>query len=156
MITAKRLLDCLGKPVLDPEARDVLAELGLRSVTEIEGMDDFAATKHGVHVWFMTADHLRNQPQMAELPECSLVLSQVSFVSRGPSGGPGFAGALPFGLTFSKSRAAVRARLGEPGWTSPLDIPNDRWTLGERFLTLDFSEDGTRIKMVTCGVPWGL
>jgi hypothetical protein len=63
---------------------------------------------------------------------------------------------LPYGLTFSDSRAAVRERLGDPTWTSPLGIPNDRWTFGESFLTLDFSKDESRIKKLTCGVSWML
>jgi hypothetical protein len=157
MITAEKLLDYLGKPVLDSETRDLLAELGLTSMSEIEDMGDFEATKHGVAVWFMTAQHLRSQPHMAEVPGTSLVVAQVMFSAGGlVSGGPGFAGALPYGLAFTQSRAAVRARLGEPGWTSPLDIPIDRWTFGERFLTLNFSEDETRIRSVACGLSWTL
>jgi hypothetical protein len=56
-------------------------------------------------------------------------------------------------LAFDQSRAAVRTLLGEPSGSSTR-YKNDRWNLEPRYLTVDFSEDEQRIKLVTVGLPW--
>jgi hypothetical protein len=154
-INADRILGFLKRPLEDPEFQALLAEL--RLPPEEPRMDDeetdLEARDFGVTMIFTTPWPDPKAPPGAPLP---LVLSDVQFTGAGYDGGPPFAGALPEGIKFSDSREAVYARLGAPMAKAMLGIPNERWEMGERYLTIDFRKDYQSIKKVTTGVLWNL
>ena len=155
MITADELLSFLGTSTVDPELRAFLAQLGLspKGPRLTGGFGDQPVPGLGVVLLYKAARHHPDIRASRALTAESKVLSDVSFTAAGLAGGPPFRGALPYGLRFSDSRDATRARLGSPIWTSP-HVNNDRWEYGTRFAAVDFSEDASSIKRVTVGLFW--
>jgi hypothetical protein len=152
-ITADELLSYLGTSTVDHALRAFLARLGLtpKGPRLAGGFGDQPVPTLGVVLLFKAArlhPHIRaSQALTAE----SKVLSDVGFTATGLAGGPPFCGALPYGLRFSDSRDATRARLGPPAWSNPL-VNSDRWERDPRFVTVDFSADASSIKRVTVGL----
>ena len=155
--TSQRLVAALGKTASDPEVTAVLKDLGLDEAPPIEDdvSSDVEVTQHGVALFFRTAHHLRKIASLSSLAPATPVFSDVKFSRYGYGGGPGFAGPLPHGLSFSDTRGAVREKLGPPSWSSPV-VANDRWNEGERYLTIAFDPDEDNIMEVACGLDWML
>jgi hypothetical protein len=145
MIESDVLLVQIGKPVEEPALRALLNELGVPAKgPRLENrFGEHTAKDAGIVLFFRTAA----QPDGRVLP----VLTDVQFSAKGFGGGPPYTGQLPFGISFADTRAATHERLGPPASTAQLAV-NDRWTLGERYLTIDFLRDGSAIKKVTFGV----
>jgi hypothetical protein len=157
-ISSERLVSALGKTVSDPEVVQLLKdlELGGKAPAIEDGVSsDVEVQKHGVALFFRTAYHLRKVKGLGDLPDSTPIVSDVKFSRKGFDGGPGYAGALPHGLTFSDVRDAVRERLGPPTRVNPI-VANDRWDTEDRYLTVGFARDGSGIKEVTCGLKWTL
>lgn len=157
-MNAERLLNALGKLVDDPSVESLLEDLGLSA--EAPGIrdgvsSDVEAIQHGVALFFRSAHHLRNVDGLNAPPGSAAVVSDIKFASLGFGGGPAYAKQLPYELTFTDTRAAVRGRLGEPHTTGMIGAI-DRWHFGDRYLTIAFKRDGSRIGQVTCGLIWVL
>lgn len=151
MIAADTLLENLGRSTDDKALQALLRELGLMTAPELEdGFGHAPAKAHGLDLFFKEAHYHAKGLETERLSPGARVFSDVSFSAKG------FLGELPHALKFTESRAEVRKRLGEPNWSSPLGVPNDRWELDDRYLTLDFSRDESRIKRVTIGLVWTL
>lgn len=157
-VTSQRLVAALGKVASDPEVKALLTDLGLDAEAppiEDDASSDVEVTEHGVALFFRIAHHLRKIPSLSSLAPATPVFSDVKFSCYGYDGGPGFAGALPHGLSFSDTRSAVRERLGPPSWSSPV-VANDRWNEGDRYLTIAFDPVEDSIMEVACGLDWML
>jgi hypothetical protein len=154
--SAERLLAAIGKSAADPEVSAILRDLDLSGHAPkiMDGVSsDIEAPKHGVALFFRTAHHLRSVDPLKGLPPDSPVVSDVAFSWKGFGGGPGFSGKLPYDLDFTETREAVRVRLGPPAWSSPI-VANDKWTFGDRYLTVVFFSKRPGIGQVTCGLNW--
>ncbi len=155
MINADEVLSHLGKSTEDPSLQEFLKKLGLppNGPRLKGGFGDQAVPAEGFVLLYKTASHHPDIQKNNALPANAKVFSDVQFRAAGVEGGPPYSGELPYGLKFTDSRAATRARLGAPNWSSPI-VNNDRWEYGDRFVTVDFSPDESFIKRVNVGLFW--
>lgn len=152
-LSAKDLLSCLGRAHSDPAVVALLAGLGLQNskfkLKRGESDIAFDAPAKGIDVVFSDAAvHLVD----AAWPQGTLILSAVIFFAEGCQGHRQFSEALPHGLAFTMSRAAVRRALGAPEWTSPM-LPIDRWQTGSHRTAIWFDESTEAISYVNCSLP---
>ncbi|HYP74906.1 MAG TPA: hypothetical protein VER12_03055 [Polyangiaceae bacterium] len=149
------LLALLGSPLESALIQKLLQELGVTPVLEFGGRGpamDATIPSLGLDITFKPTASLRDGDAFGQSPT-ALVTAVFFFHAAGFDRYAGYPGALPYGLHFEQSRAAVRSLLGEPSGSS-LRYKNDRWNLEPRYLTVDFSDDEQRIKLVTVGLPW--
>jgi hypothetical protein len=157
MITTSgtELLALLATPLESAKIDQLLQELGVSPVLEFDGRGpamDASAPSFGLDITFKPTELLRDGDSFGLSPK-ALVTAVFFFHAPGIDRYAGYPGALPYGLEFGQSRAAVRALLGEPSGSSAR-YKNDRWNFEPRYLTVDFSDDEQRIKLVTVGLPW--
>lgn len=149
------LLALLGTPLESEAIQHLLQELGATPVLEFRGRGpakDATVPSQGLDITFKPTETLRDGEALGLSPS-ALVTAVFFFHAPGFDRYTGYPGALPYGLHFEQSRAAVRTLLGDPSGSSTR-YKNDRWNLEPRYLTVDFSDDEQRIKLVTVGLPW--
>jgi len=157
MITTSgtELLELLGTPLESPAINQLLQELEVTPLLEFGGRGpamDAPVPRLGLDITFKPTERLRDGASFG-LASKALVTAVFFFHAPGFDRYQGYPGTLPYGLAFEQSRAAVRTLLGQPSGSSTR-YKNDRWDLEPRYLTVDFSDDEQRIKLVTVGLPW--
>ena len=140
----------LGERRGSPRCKSALERLGEVSETRFDALHTVhvTAASRGLDLKFQAAAGHASQPEPSTAD--GMVLVAAFFY---PDGTDEYQGSteLPYDLKFDQSRVAVRQLLGLPSASSS-HYKNDRWELGPLYLTLDFSDDESRIQQVCVGL----
>jgi hypothetical protein len=139
------IISCLRKSSDSPEMVELLNSLKVKKSLKLQrGEDDVRVNlpKQGLSLIFT-----REAPKTSKM-----FFSTVQFFSDAQDGFNSFNGDLPRNLVFSDSQIVVRNKLGKPPYPSK-ELKFDNWENEEFDLTVQYTPDFSRIKMVGFSVP---
>jgi hypothetical protein len=138
----KVFIKLLGYPADAPEVRNLLTAFGATIEPKLKRGDvdvNIDITDAGMYFVFTDEAFARKRRGVA-IGAGPLLLTNVSMCSDAMSGYTTYAGPLPFSLSFSDGRDAVRSKLGPP--EDPDDQSTiDRWTKCGVWVFADYADD---------------
>jgi len=140
-MTGEDWIALIGKLIEAPEVQAALKEfeISANGPRMKSGYGDQPVPKAGVTIFFKTAPPRRTKQ-----------VTDIQFSREGLEGGSPYTGTLPHDVRWDETCAQLNQRLGPATHTAMVE--NQRWEFGDRYMTVDFTQDWSAIKKVQYGL----